>query len=88
MLVADKVHSSSPAPPEDDPLYASSPHERLDLSGDIMDMAFNASSDAEIEADPLRPWSRRCPVVDLMAPSSPWGSGIESTDVISGNIWP
>jgi hypothetical protein len=81
----DEVHASSPESPEDDPLYASLPHERLDLSGDSMDTAFNSSSDAELEADHMRLRSSIRPIVDLMAPSPPRGSGIEPPVVISGN---
>ena len=51
-LAEAEVCIRTASPPADDPLYASSPHEQIDFSGDSEDKIFNEDSEAELEVGP------------------------------------
>jgi hypothetical protein len=89
LLVAMPVAATTPPSAEardDDPQYASSPHERLDLSVDSQDVVFNESSDAELETALVKAGFQGISSMELDAPSPARGPGTGHAHVVSGKI--
>jgi hypothetical protein len=78
--------STSPGVKDDDPLHALSPHERLDLSGDSLDVDFNESSDAELEAVRQKSGFPSISSMDLDAPSPVRDTGVGHAHGVLGKI--
>ena len=78
--------SISPGVKDDDPLYALSPHELLDLSGDSLDVDFNESSDAELEAVRQKSGFQSISSMDLDVPSPIRNAGVGHAHVVSSKI--
>lgn len=70
---ASSVHVAS----EDDPMCASSPHERMDLSVDSRDEAYNNFSDMDESLAVSRSGYRRLKIVEADISSPPRGSTVD-----------